>query len=525
MDKKTTKNQASSLRAGRGVEWLRNLTDALPLLISYVDKEQRYQFNNKAYEDWFGRSRDEIKDRHVAEVLGAEAYQVLLPHIEKVLAGDTVTYEVLSPYKDGGERYIRATYVPDFDVNGSVEGFFVVVEDLSTRKVLEEQLLRSQKMEAVGQLTGGIAHDFNNILGIIAGNLELVKMRVKNNAEADRFTEAALKGTRRGADITKKLLEFSRQEGSNASATLVNGILMQMQDLVAKSLTASVTVITDLADDLWPVEIDHGDFENTILNLSLNARDAMPGGGTLTIRTTNKVVEKISPETEAAAISGDFVVVSVSDTGAGMTEAVKEKIFEPFFTTKEVGSGSGLGLSMVYGFVERSGGHIMVHTEPGAGAEFQIYLPRSLSEAVDVEAAVSDPSETPGGTETVLIVDDEEELRDIGSAFLEKLGYTTLTASNGGQALEILQQSQGIDLLFCDVVMPGKFDGYQVASAARQNYPALKILMTTGFVELNERIAKSQRDYSDILVNDILRKPYSHDTFAAAIRQALDNEA
>ena len=285
---------------------------------------------------------------------------------------------------------------------------------------------------------------------------------------------------------------------------------------------ASITVETHLADELWPVEIDPGDLEDAILNLSLNARDAMPEGGTLVIETANKVLDENYVERNPSAIAGEFMTISVSDTGTGMTAEVREKLFEPFFTTKKFGKGSGLGLSMVYGFVERSGGHAKVYSAVGEGTTFRIYLPRAHGEASEVEAAPDCQVELPRGGETILIVDDEESLRDVAVLYLEDLGYKALTASNGKQALNVLKDNRDIDLLFCDIIMPGDLDGYQVALTANEIRPTLKALLTSGFTNKREAPANGEVGYLTGLTSDLLSKPYDRAKLAFAVRHVLD---
>jgi signal transduction histidine kinase/CheY-like chemotaxis protein len=395
-------------------------------------------------------------------------------------------------------------------------------DEINERKRLEEQVLRSQKMKAVGQLTGGIAHDFNNILGIVMGNLELLQKRLNGDPQTENFLRNALRGTRRGAEITKKLLDFAREEPGVTRSIIVNDVVTHIQELTARSLTPSIRVVTNLAEDLWPVEIDPGDLEDAIFNLSLNAGDAMPDGGTLVIETANGVFDDDYAKQNPLAAAGDYVMISVSDSGTGMTDEVKEKAFEPFFTTKQFGEGSGLGLSMVYGFVERSNGHIKVSSKIDIGTTFHIYLPRAPEAATPAATASEQPTDLPVGDETILIVDDEEALLDVAAANLKQLGYKTLSAANGQHALEILDSRRDVNLLFCDVIMPGELNGYNVALTAHGIYPALKILLTSGFANENGENAHPESDYLNRLASDLLGKPYNARELAMAVRRALD---
>lgn len=378
-------------------------------------------------------------------------------------------------------------------------------------------------MDAVGQLTGGIAHDFNNILGIVMGNLELLKISLKDQPVELERIDRALTSTQRGAQLTRKLLGFSRQDPRGQEVTQINQFIEGMQELIAKSITAVIQVKTHLAKDLWPVEIDSGDLEDAILNLSLNARDAMPLGGVLVIETANKHLDANYVKQHPTALEGDYVMVSISDTGTGMSEEVQQKIFDPFFTTKELGKGTGLGLSMVYGFVLRSGGHIQLYSEQGKGTSFHLYIPRAMNE----HNATSDGEQAtlPRGNETILIVDDEETLSEVAESSLQQLGYQTLVAYSGKEALEILAKTGEIDLIFSDVVMPGGVDGYQLAFAALKQQSTVKVLLTSGFTSKREEFTNEEHNIYLKLAENLLGKPYNLSELAVAIRRTLDASA
>ena len=402
--------------------------------------------------------------------------------------------------------------------------FVGTVYDLTEIKQLESQLRQSQKMDAIGHLTGGIAHDFNNILGIVMGNLELLQSQVAGNAKALKSVKSALKGAERGASLTKKLLGFSRESADEVKLTNLNEFIETLHGLIAKSLTPSIRVEQHLAGDLWPANIDPGDFEDVLLNLSLNARDAMPDGGTLVIETANKTLDEDYVRRNPKARAGEFVMISVSDTGTGMTDEVIEKAFEPFFTTKDQGKGTGLGLSMAYGFVQRSGGHLKIYSEVGEGTTFHIYLPRAHEEASGDGETINIQDSVPGGSETILIVDDEQDLADIAVTLLEGLGYKTFSANDGKQALKIFEDHEDIDLLFSDVIMPGELDGYKLALAALKIHPTLKILLASGFTRMREEDVHGESAAVAELTRNLLGKPYNRSELARAIRRALDEE-
>ena len=380
-------------------------------------------------------------------------------------------------------QYFSSSFVPIKDEKGAVQRLMGITVDLSETKANENALRRSQKMDAIGQLTGGIAHDFNNILGIIMGNLELLKTKLSGDESALERIEKALKGTQRGADITRKLLRFSRDKAQEDQLICANDIISNIDDLVAKSLTVAIEIQTHLSEGLWPIRVDPGDLEDAILNLSLNAKDAMPEGGTLIIETTNKVLDESYVKSNPESRSGEFIMISVSDTGTGMSEDVKERVLEPFFTTKEQGKGTGLGLSMVYGFIQRSGGHIKIYSELGEGTALHLFLPRERNGEDNKDTKQRSPINLPRGTETILIVDDEDALLDIASEYLSPLGYTLLTANNAKKALAIIKENNTINLVFSDIIMPGDMDGYHLAEASIKAYPNLKVLLASGFTK------------------------------------------
>lgn len=389
-------------------------------------------------------------------------------------------------------------------------------------QAVQKQLRQSQKMDAVGQLTGGVAHDFNNILAIILGNLELVQETLDKDKDKDKQTlgriEAALSGAKRGVDLTRKLLNFSRNDIEGTKCINVNECVRNVEDLLEKSLTVTNDIKFDLGADLWDVDVDPGDFQDAIINLSINARDAMPSGGTLTFETSNKALDsgyvKLNPQGKV----GDYVMLSVSDTGEGMSAEVRSRVFEPFFTTKMEGKGTGLGLSMVYGFVKRSRGHLEIYSKIDEGTTFKIYLPRALKEERPGSKLQAQQNITLRGTASILVVDDEDHLIHIAVSHLENLGYKTATAPNAEEALHLLQSGVKFDLLFSDVVMPGGIDGFELAQKAQALCPDLKVLLTSGFAKRREKALKDNSALSQYL----LAKPYSKQELAIAINRAIE---
>ena len=356
-----------------------------------------------------------------------------------------------------------------------------VHDEVYARSKVEEQLRQVQKMEAVGQLTGGIAHDFNNMLAVIMGGLNLLQRKLaRGETDVERFVEGAIDGAQRAATLTQRLLAFSRQQPLSPEPLIINKLVAGMSELLDRTLGEQVKVETVLAAGLWQVKADPAQLENAILNLAVNARDAMPGGGRLTIETLNAFVDDAYAQ-EYAIEAGQYVLIAVADTGAGMAPDVIAKAFDPFFTTKGAGKGTGLGLSQVYGFVRQSGGHVKIYSEPGVGTSVKIYLPRLYGEAAATEQAKRLATVHRGlRSEIILVVEDEERVRALSVEALRELGYGVVEASGPSQALRMLDEGQQVTLLFTDVVMPD-MSGRQLADRARGKRPNLKVLYTTGY--------------------------------------------
>jgi PAS domain S-box-containing protein len=511
-------NITARKEAEEAVRKLSRAVEQSPASIVITDAEGTIEYVNPGFTEASGFGRGEALGKNTRILKSGrtppEVYENLWGTI---IGGGTWRGELLNKAKDGHLYWEQATISGLKDERGRITNFVAVKQDITEFKKAEETLRRSQKLEAIGQLTGGVAHDFNNLLGIIIGNLDLLEDEVAGNEVVQRQLAAALRSALRGADLTKRLLAFSNQSAGVASPIDISKVLVWMDTLLRRSLTAEVALEMELADELWLTEVDKGDFEDAIVNLAINARDAMPEGGRLVIETGNWVAEAGLTHGASDITPGDYVQVSVSDTGSGMSAATVEKIFEPFFTTKEAGRGTGLGLSMVYGFVKRSCGHIRVYSEPGYGTTFRIYLPRArkASDQVDVKETVSE--ELPRGDETILVVDDEEDMAAFVKAALEKLGYGVLAAGDAEEALRVLERTDGVELLLSDVVMPGGMSGFELAIAAKEKYPDLRILLGSGFTQRTQRSEK----FPD-LAKDMVAKPYRVSDLARRVRRALD---
>jgi PAS domain S-box-containing protein len=427
--------------------------------------------------------------------------------------------------KDGSRFRASVVIDPVFDEMGQHIGFAKITRDITeameTQQALaqaREALMQSQKMEAVGQLTGGLAHDFNNLLAGIMGNIQLAKTRIAQGKveDIDRYLTAAEGASKRAAALTHRLLAFSRRQTLDPKPTDLNELIAGMEELINRTMGPEITVAVTAQAGLWNTIVDPNQLENTLLNLCINARDAMPEGGNLKIAADNRVLDDRAARARGVA-SGDYVSLSVTDTGTGMSEDVLERAFEPFYTTKPIGMGTGLGLSMVYGFAKQSGGQAEIKSEPGKGTSVCLYLPRHLGEAESLrEDRAADALAVSGSGEVVLVVDDEPTIRMLIAEVLEELGYTSIEAEDGIAGLEILQASGRIDLLISDVGLPGGINGRQLADAGLSLRPELKVLFITGYAEMTTLRGDDLRAGMHVLA-----KPFDLDTLASRIQDIL----
>jgi signal transduction histidine kinase len=386
---------------------------------------------------------------------------------------------------------------------------------LREKNVVDLQLRQAQKMEAVGQLTGGIAHDLNNILTVITGNIEILAEGVADAPQLAACAKMIDEAAARGADLTQRLLAFARKQPLQPREVDVNSLIIEATNLLLPTLGAHIEVETTLAPDASRALIDPSQLTNTILNLALNARDAMPGGGKVTIETRNIFLDESYSNMTNDVTAGDYVMIAVSDSGNGIAPDTLERVFEPFFTTKEVGKGSGLGLSMVYGFVKQSNGHVMIYSEEGRGTTVRIYLPQVMGTAQPSLKVMTAPG-VEKGRETILIVEDDPMVRPLAVRQIESLGYIALTAANAGEALAVIDGGQEIDLLFTDLIMPGGMNGRLLADEALCRRPSLKILFTSGH---SDEVISHDGHLDDGVL--LLTKPYRKSDLAQMIRSAL----
>jgi nitrogen-specific signal transduction histidine kinase/ActR/RegA family two-component response regulator len=408
---------------------------------------------------------------------------------------------------------------PLLDSTGAVSAIGTIATDVTDQKNAEAQLAQARRMEAIGQLTGGVAHDFNNMLTAILLNSEVLASQLKNESHR-ALAEAMRLAAERGADLTRRLLAFGRRQSLMPQSTDVNELLDSMEPLMRRSLGEHIEIRLVRGSDLWPATVDQSQLENAIVNLAVNARDAMPEGGQLTIETANVELDADYEAADPEMKAGPYVMVAVSDTGAGMPVDVLARAFEPFFTTKDVGKGTGLGLSMVYGFIKQTGGHVRIYSEVGLGTVVRLYLPRAKDVAIAVHAPAAEPAELPTGTETILLVEDDPLVRTYTQTQLTALGYRVVAAENAQRAIEEVEQGCRPDLLFTDMVMPGRMNGRDLAEHLCRRWPDLKVLYTSGYA--HNTFERTPEDAGQL--KHLLGKPYRRRDLAIKVREVLEEE-
>jgi two-component system, cell cycle sensor histidine kinase and response regulator CckA len=497
-------------------ELFRLITENAADMIAVVDVRGTRLYNSPSYEKILGYTPQDMasslpldqihpEDREKVEKAASEARQTG--------TGQSVEYRMR--HKNGGWRTLESRASTILTQQGTVERLVIVNRDVTERRQLEEQFRQAQKMEAVGRLSGGVAHDFNNLLGVIIGYGEILQEDLAVDHDLRPSVDEILKAGHRAASLTRQLLAFSRQQQLDPTVLDLNAVVRDMEKMLKRLIGEDIELKTDLEASLSHIKADQGQIEQAVLNLAVNARDAMPSGGKLSLSTSNFHMDDAFVRRYPFPVQvGDYVRFVVSDTGIGMDAATQARIFEPFFTTKEKGKGTGLGLSMVYGIVKQSGGYIDVVSEPGSGASFRIFLPK-----VDAPVAAQVKNELPAslrGTETILLVEDETSLRALAAHLLESLGYKVLEASSGEQALDLSQKYGEIHLLFTDVVMPG-ISGRVLADQLTKQRPQLRVVYTSGYtgqtVGAHGVLAEGSH---------FLPKPFTKETLARKIREALD---
>jgi PAS domain S-box-containing protein len=483
------------------------------VLIDAGNGQFRYEEVNPSTLRLYGRTRDDVIGRTTDEIFGAERAKILNDHLTACLAsGAPYRYERIQ-----GEGIVEAVATPVPHELGTQQRIVVSARDVTRQRRLEDQLRQAQKMEAVGQLTGGLAHDFNNLLAIISGSVEVFKRRAEQGKTegVERYIDAAQNATRRAAALTQRLLAFSRRQTLDPKPTDVNRLVAGMEDLLRRTLGPAIALEVVGAGGLWATLVDPPQLENALLNLCINARDAMPDGGRLTIETANRWLdERVARERELPR--GQYISLCVTDTGTGMPPDVVARAFDPFFTTKPIGQGTGLGLSMIYGFVRQSGGQVRIYSEVGQGTTLCLYLPRYIGPMETAEVSEADHEADRGDGETVVVIDDEPMVRMILVTVLEEAGYRVIECSDGASGLKVLSSDIKVDLLITDVGLPGGLNGRQVADAARASRSNLKVLFVTGYAE-NAVVGNGHLEPG----MEVLTKPFTMAALATKVSEIL----
>jgi two-component system cell cycle sensor histidine kinase/response regulator CckA len=499
---------------------LRQIIDANPSLIFVKDWNGRFVLVNRATAEVYGTTVNALIGKtdadfnpNVAEVAHflRDDRAVMSSGQPKVIAEEPVTNPATRE-----TRWFQTIKMPLRTPEEGTATLLGVATEITERKRLEEQLLQSQKMEAVGQLAGGVAHDFNNILTAIVGYTDLLAAELGSNAQQLEDLEEIRKAARRAAALTRQLLAFSRKQVLELRIIDVNGVVLNLDKMLRSLISENIELKTDLAENLAAARADPNQIEQVIMNLAINARDAMPDGGTVTIETGNVTLDDAYASQHVSVIPGEYVMLAVSDTGCGMDEKTKSRIFEPFFTTKPAGRGTGLGLSTVYGIVKQTGGNIWLYSEPGKGTTFKIYLPAIAALPEDIGKVA--PAEAPRrGAGTVLVVEDDEQLRRLTHRALDAQGYTVLVADGGGTALDIARRHKGqIDLLLTDVIMPDT-NGRKLAETIQAARPGMRVLYMSGYPD--GAIASHGMLEPGVAY---LAKPFTTEAIARRVREVLE---
>lgn len=517
-----TERNRSARALHDALERIRAVVDTAVDGVILIDDRGTIQMFNPACERLFGYAAEEVIGHNVKILMPApfrDEHDRYLDNYRRTGEPKIIGIgrEVEGRRKDG------STFPMDLSVGEAKQGdasvFVGVIHDLTERKAAERQLVQAQKMEAVGQLSGGIAYDFNNLLTVIIGNADALGDHLKARPDLKRRMDSIIAAGERGAELTQRLLAFSRRQMLDPARLDCNALVNTMREMLSRTLREDIEIAVDTDPELWEVYADGAQLEAALLNLALNAQDAMPGGGCLTFSTANMPLDEHYREIHPEVPAGDYVMISITDDGEGMPADVQARAFEPFFTTKEVGKGSGLGLSMIYGFVKQSNGHVSLYSEPGLGTTVRLYLPVDPDAQHGRTPPKSNPVQRPlpTGQGTILVVEDDAFVCSYAVSALEELGYEVIATRSGKEALERIESGTPISLLFSDIVMPGGMSGLELVERSRELRPGLRVLLTSGYAL--ETLAARGKLFTGATV---LRKPYRAADLAATIRRALD---
>jgi signal transduction histidine kinase len=501
-----------TLELHRSEQQMRLITDSIPALVAYFDHHRSYRYINRGYRDWFGLDPAQPQAISARAYLGADTYLRIKPHVMRALRGEAVTFEYEVRTVDGRDLVARTSLIPELADNGHVAGCFELTFDITEQSRAHERMVQAQKMEAVGQLSSGLAHDFNNILTVILGNLTALEDDPLSRPEtANNYIHPAIEAARRGSELIKGLLSFSRKHPLETCTVDLNPQLEAMDKLVRRALPATVAMHINVALQPLYAQLDPHQLQNALLNLILNARDAIETRGTITLGCHCAVLDA----TRAAFLNlpqGNYACIQVKDDGCGMDAVTRARIFEPFFTTKTPGRGTGLGLAMVYGFVRQTCGAVVVTSEPGLGTQITLWLPTLTQASVTPLPATPANALPPEATQNLaLLVEDDPSVRHLVRRLLLDVGYAVIEAETGTEALQILDQTPGIQLLLSDIVMPGGVDGRQVARHALTMGGIPQIVLMSGYAP-----------DGDLMPNvPLLSKPFTKAQLTAALTATL----
>ena len=515
-----SERKASEAKVRESNEFFRAAFDNTAVGNLMIDENGTIQLFNTAAEQIFGYQAQEVIGRYIGELL-PEVMKSRQGSIQLFLQAQELMEKppecLMSGTRKHGEKFNLSLAV-GVAQRGDRRSLIISVRDLTDFEKMEKQLLQAQKMEAVGQLTGGIAHDFNNLMQVLSVSVDLLNDRKVREIRFEELLDKMARSINRGTALTQHLLAFSRQQALSPASIEVNALIGEIREMLALSIGAEIVLQTDLARNAWNSLVDPGQLEHAILNLAINARDAMPDGGTLTISTQNVTLDAALATRLSEVSPGDYVKISVTDTGTGMSDEVIGMVFDPFFTTKPTGKGTGLGLSMVFGFIKQSGGHVSIESELGKGSSVSLFIPRTLVAPVREHGhAAAKPESGKTGSERILVVEDEELVRGLSVMILGDAGYQVVGTENGPQALAAMRNGQTFDLLFTDMSLTGGMNGKQVAEEARRLQPAIKVLYTSGYAH-QEMPGKAKLVAGDM----VIEKPYRAAALLTKVRTILD---